>query len=71
MSDRGAPATRIGKQIKPHFLVVSDRCEGGVLKRSRGRIARDDKLEHKQGRDRCEDDGMFAECLPKRTAARR
>src|SRR5260370_13597210 len=64
MHDCGGRAGRVGEQIERHLLVVTDRCERGVLVRSSGWIARDDKLEHKQARDRCDNDGMFAERFP-------
>src|SRR5215470_9560978 len=58
MREGGACAGRVGEQIERDLLVLSDRCERGVLVRSSGQIARDDKLEHKQARDRCDDDSM-------------
>ena len=64
MPDCGVRAGRVGEQIERHLLVVTDRCERGVLVRSSGWIARDDKLEHIEVRDRCNNDGMFAERLP-------
>src|SRR5260370_3477263 len=64
MRDGGGRAGRVGEQIERHLLVVTDRCERGVLVRSSGWIACDDKLEHKEARDRCHNDGMFAERFP-------
>src|SRR5260370_22011737 len=64
MRDCSVRAGRVGEQIERHLLVVTDRCERGVLVRSSGWIAHDDKLEHKKARNRCDDDGMFTERFP-------
>src|SRR5215472_15188197 len=64
MRDRGGRAGGVGEQIEGQLLVVTDRRQRGVLVRSGSWIARDDKLEHKEARDHCDDDGMFAERFP-------
>src|SRR5258708_34243443 len=64
MHDCSGRAGRVGEQIEGHLLVVTDRCECGVLVRSSGWIAHDDDLEHKEARDHRDVDGMFAERFP-------
>ena len=60
----GVRAGRVGEQVERHLLVVTDGCERAVTVSSSGRIARDDKFEHKEARNRYDDDGMFAGRFP-------
>jgi hypothetical protein len=53
-------AMRTSRVIERRLLVVTNWLERGVLVHSIGCIARDDKLEQKEARDRCNNDGIVA-----------
>jgi hypothetical protein len=57
-------AMRASRVIERRLLVVTNWFERGVLVRSIGCIARDDRLEQKEAHDRCNNDDMFAERFP-------